>query len=143
MLVGLPPKLTRRGHCRTKATLFIGQALVLAPARIAKNGSEQVPPRHRVAAYLAYSSSRSSIASSRNRIKGVCVSYPHSLNVRSELVGFHLLTLRRAPCRIPAVRTALHQAAEELKRYLKPRGCARTLRPNRRRTSERNIVNRS
>jgi hypothetical protein len=73
------------------------RTLVLAPAKIAKNRSEQVPPRHRVGAYLACSSSRRSIASSKNRIKkGLWVSYPHSLNVRSELVGFHLLTQKRA-----------------------------------------------
>jgi hypothetical protein len=72
---------------------------VRASAKIAKNRSEQVPPRHRVGTYLAYSSSRRSIASSKNRIKkGLCVSYPHSLNVRSELVGFHLLTQKRARC---------------------------------------------
>src|SRR5258708_27633412 len=37
---------------------------VRASAKIAKNRSEQVPPRHRVGTYLAYSSSRRSIASS-------------------------------------------------------------------------------
>jgi hypothetical protein len=51
---------------------------VRASAKIAKNRSEQVPPRHRAETYLAYSSSRRSIASSKNRIKkGLWVSYPH------------------------------------------------------------------
>ena len=62
---------------------------VRASAKIAKNRSEQVPPRHRVGTYLAYSSSRRSIASSRK--KGVCVNYPHSLNVRSGISGSNVL----------------------------------------------------
>src|SRR5260370_26772766 len=60
-----------------------------ASAKITKNRSEQVPPRHRVGTYLAYSSSRRSIASSRK--KGVCVNYPHSLNVRSGIPGSNVL----------------------------------------------------
>ena len=40
---------------------------VRASANIGKNRSEQVPPRHRVGTYLAYSSSRRSIASSRKK----------------------------------------------------------------------------
>ena len=70
---------------------------VRASAKIAKNRSEQVPPIHWVGTYLAYSSSRHGVESSKNRIKnGLCVNYPHSLNVRSELLGFHLLTQKRA-----------------------------------------------
>src|SRR5258708_40244515 len=45
------------------------RALVLASAKIAKNRSEQVPPRRRVETYLAYSSSRRSIASSKKSNK--------------------------------------------------------------------------
>src|SRR5258706_4374224 len=48
---------------------------VRASAKIAKNGSEQVPPRHRVETYLAYSSSRRSIASpKKSNKKGLLLS---------------------------------------------------------------------
>src|SRR5260221_8502134 len=65
--------------------------LVLASAKIAKNRSEHVPPRRRVGTYLAYSSRRRSIASSKkSNKKGTMRELPHSLNVRSELAGFLL-----------------------------------------------------
>ena len=62
---------------------------VRASAKIAKNRSEQVPPRHRVGTYLTYCRTTRGIASSRK--KGVCVNYPHSLNVRSGIPGSNVL----------------------------------------------------
>ena len=63
--------------------------VVRASAKIAKNRSEQVPPRHWVGAYLTYCRTTRGIASSRK--KRVCVNYPHSLNVRSGIPGSNVL----------------------------------------------------
>jgi hypothetical protein len=59
------------------------------PQKSPKSKSEQVPPRHWIGTYLTYGLTTRGIASSRK--KGVCVNYPHSLNVRSGIPGSNVL----------------------------------------------------
>src|SRR5260370_40054540 len=59
------------------------------PQKSPKSKREQVPPRHWIGTYLTYGPTARGIASSRK--KGVCVNYPHSLNVRSGIPGSNVL----------------------------------------------------
>jgi 3-oxoacyl-[acyl-carrier protein] reductase len=81
-----PGAISLPAYASTKGAL---DTLVKPPQKSPKSKREQVPPRHWVETYLTYCRTTRGIASSRK--KGVCVNYPHSLNVRSGIPGSNVL----------------------------------------------------